>query len=159
MCVWYKVSHTKLRVTGSNHYGIAGWYTRTALQHALLVGFNCVTALCPRAFVCHIIMARSSTGNVLHEHVTSDGAHQSQGGEWTQLAVSSNPTFLYSIWSRREDLPPAFYVLKAETEKQRSTANTKNRIHCLLNDSPTLDTSGRPTKLAKYGSTRIASLS
>ena len=61
------------RCLGSNHYGIAGQYAMQALDHGLLVG--------PSEGVCindaHVIY---STGNVLHEFISSRGPHQSETG-------------------------------------------------------------------------------
>jgi hypothetical protein len=51
---YYRISIANLRVTGSNHYGIAGWYTRTALEHGLLVSLSLQSILCPSFFFSYV---------------------------------------------------------------------------------------------------------
>jgi len=54
ICDYYTISIANLRFTGSNHYGIAGWYTRTALEHGLLVRLSLQSILCPSFFFPHM---------------------------------------------------------------------------------------------------------
>jgi len=87
---YYTISIANLRVTGSNHYGIAGWYTRTALEHGLLVSLSLHSLLCPSFF----FVSRNNavlffSGNVIHQHVSPYGPYQSQGGRWKLLAFQS----------------------------------------------------------------------
>lgn len=52
---YYRIRIANSCVTGSNHYGIAGWYTRTALEHGLLVSLSLQSILFSSFFFSYVM--------------------------------------------------------------------------------------------------------